>query len=178
MSRFTHLPYEIPTADSGELEELYAFLGGAVFVAQGLELEITNLAVGLQAAGATSLAEGDISSMFDEKEAKTFGALLSDVRKHALVDAATEAQLRLALSERNRLVHRFVYEHDDDLLSSAGRREMIEDLRLIIQRFADADAASSRLCLRLWESLGLTQEAIAAGVEAKMVAAAARDITM
>ena len=133
--------------------------------------------VGLQAAGVTALENGDIPAIFEEKESKTFGMLLTDVRKHSAVDAETADLLRTALGERNRLVHRFMFEHQDDFLSAAGRGEMIEDLRDIIGTFRDADAAASAIGSKLWESLGITAERIRESFLEQFEKASARDAT-
>ena len=160
MGRFSRLPVEVPEATTCDLEEMYAFLGAALFVAQGLELEVTNLIVGMQAGGATALRQGEITAMFEELEGKTFGRLLVEVRKHAAVSGDTEQLLRRALAERNRLVHHFIAEHSEDLYMPAGRRRMIDDLRSIIAVFRDADAAANAISTKMWAELGLTQELI------------------
>jgi len=177
VSRFARLPKIVPPAESSDLDELYAFLGAALFVAQGLELEVTNLIVGVQGAASPSLLPGATTAMFEELEGKTFGGLLADVRRHAAVDTETEALLRRALKERNRLVHDFFSGHDENVYSEAGRREMIEDLRSIIALFCDADEATNQITTRVWKELGLTEEMIRERWQELAARAAARDGT-
>jgi hypothetical protein len=177
MSRFSGVPSVIPPAISTDIDEVYTFLGAALFVAQGLELEVTNLIVGMHAHSATSLEPGAIPRMFDERESHTFGRLLKDVSRLTAVDAQTQSLLSLALVERNRLVHRFFSEHSDDLYSAAGRAEMIDDLRRVITVFREADAAANSISTRVWEALGLTPESIEQFFATQLALGRARDAT-
>jgi hypothetical protein len=172
MSRFAEVPLVIPEPARGDLEEMYAFLGAALFVAQGLELEVTNLVAGVRYANGSVL---DSSTIFQELESRTFGRLLVDVRKHAEVSQGTEQLLRKALEERNRLVHRFIHEHDEDQYSTAGIMRMIDDLRSIMQVFREADAATNQLSGAIWKQFGLTQSVIDDHVRAQLARVVARD---
>lgn len=86
-----------------------------------------------------------------------------------------DALLGQALRERNRLTHRFFADHSTDLISRAGRREMIEELRASIELFNAADDAATRIRRPLAERLGIDPKLAQALYEEAITEAASRD---
>ena len=141
-------------------KELYAFYGLAAYSAQLLEQGITNLLVGLRILNLSSPTHGDVTNYFDHASKKTMGALLNAVRKVTPFDPDIDDELQKALIRRNYLIHTFFVEHDKDLLSESGRRQMIDELIEIIKEFKEVDPKVDELWLSIWKKYGWTEERI------------------
>lgn len=143
--------------DTGE-KEVYAFFGLCSYYAQVLEQGVVLLAVALRARGLTDLTGAAVSVGFDQADRKTLGQLLHDVRHRVEITSDTEAGLNRALMDRNHLFHRFFVKHDVDFGSNSGRKEMIDELRVMTQRFQETDRRVDAIWIPLWEALGITPE--------------------
>jgi hypothetical protein len=169
------MPLAVPEPDYDDPKEVYAFFGLAAYGAQVLEQELLLLASVLHVGAASSLTGEWVNSLMDRIEAKTFGAVLSEARRLMPIPPDVDALLGQALRERNRLTHRFFADHSTDLISRAGRREMIEELRASIELFNAADDAATQIRRPLAERLGIDPELARALYEEAITEAASRD---
>jgi len=155
----------IPEPDGDDERELFTFVGFVSFLAQGLEAEVTNLAVGLRAIGGTGLSPQEYEDLFVQHERRTLGSIFVAVRAHITLPIETEYAVSDAIDARNRLVHHFFRIHAENFMSATGRREMIAELRTMARVILTADALCSDLTDQLWASLGVSEV-----VRAQMVA--------
>jgi hypothetical protein len=65
---------------------------------------------------------------FERFDTQTLGQLLKSLRQVMKIDSATEETLKTALDKRNYLMHRFFWEHAENLLSGTGRSRMLSEL--------------------------------------------------
>jgi hypothetical protein len=154
---FNRKPPEVPQPEGADYKEVYAFFGLCAFYAQVLEQGLINLTVALHIRGLTQITPEDVFQSFDRMERKTFGQLISDVRKKIDVPGEIEEALSMALEDRNYLMHRFFPKHHIDFGSNPGRHEMIDELRTLTLRFQTTDRQVETTTLRLWNRLGITQ---------------------
>ncbi|MDP3699276.1 MAG: hypothetical protein Q8R72_00055 [Hylemonella sp.] len=123
------------------LDEVYAKFGEAAEAAQLLELELGNSLIfaavdlhGLAKIRSKSLGR----KLIGEIDRKTLGQLLASLRKSAPPPPELEAELAVALSERNRLNHSFYRQHNFRRNSDEGRTIMMADLQVIHERILGA----------------------------------------
>jgi hypothetical protein len=83
--------FEIPDAVSDEPQEVFAFVGLALYAASVLEAELINLAVGLRANSKNEqIYQEEVDEWFSENEARTFGSLANSIRKMTTLNSETE----------------------------------------------------------------------------------------
>jgi hypothetical protein len=132
------------------IKEVYARFGRAVSQAQVLETNIANLLA------VTSLLQASEAALaFGQAE---FEALYVDLYSHTsgrlvkrLTDAGWPEQYldlcRLAVSERNRIVHRFHREHPDGFSEVEAMQRMVDDADAAHRLFEQADEITIKLLL-------------------------------
>ena len=147
----------VPNPDYDDPKEVYAFFGLAFYRAQVLEQGIVNLAVALHAKGVGSLTMGDVLDLYHGIEGKTFGSVLNAARKLTSIPAVIDADLEQARLHRNRLAHVFFVEHSEHLLTAAGRRTMIDELRIMLGFLIRVDEAFDEIWMKAWSAVGVTQ---------------------
>ena len=70
----------------------------------------------------------DVDKLYESFDEKTFGHVINAAKAKFAVSRDLEADLAIALKQRNYLAHRFFVVHDIDLMVPSGRREMIDEL--------------------------------------------------
>ena len=71
---------DIPSAESADAKEVFAFVGLAAYHAQVLEQEVLLFAMFLRLANATSRTPELVEALLERLDAKTFGQLLREAR--------------------------------------------------------------------------------------------------
>lgn len=151
----------IPEPDYEDEKELWAFFGLAYYKTQVLEQGVVNLAVAMQARGVEGVTVGDVDSLYDAFDRKTFGRIIKAARTLFEFPEEVEKDLEKALEYRNYLAHRFFLSHDADLLTPEGRRKIIGELIDILKFLNPLDEIIDEIWTRAWEPLGMTKEWIA-----------------
>lgn len=164
-----------PDPDYEDPKELWAFFGLTFYQAQVLEQGLLNLTVALHLRGVHRVAPGTIDDLFGRLGVRTFGQVLRPARKLVRVPADLDDRLQDALRHRNRLAHRFFVENDVEILSDAGRRRMIGELRDMHAALESVDNELDPLWQAAWKKLGMTQEMYEAALGNMRAEAAAQD---
>lgn len=147
-----------PKPDYDDPKELYAFFGLAFYKTNVLEHGILNLAVALLAQGNLGITVGDVSQLYESFDKKTFGQVLSVAKDRYKFTDEFLAELEKALRYRNYLAHSFFREHDIDLMSATGRKNMIDELIQIWTHLAKVDQVMDEYWMSAWEAHGITKE--------------------
>lgn len=156
----------IPEPYYEDEKELWAFFGLAYYKTGILEQGVVNLAVAMQARGVEGITVGDVDSLYDAFDRKTFGIIIRAARTLFDFPDGVAADLEKALEYRNYLAHRFFLSHDADLLTPEGKRKMIEELISILKFLNPLDETIDEFWMGAWEPLGITKEWIAEQFEA------------
>lgn len=152
---------EIPQPDNDDPKEVYAFFGLTYYQAAVLEHGVLNLAVAMLAKNAPGITVGDVDKLYDSFDKKTFGPIIKAATKSKCkIPDDLEADLSVALDQRNYLAHRFFIVHDIDFMIPAGRRKMIDELIEILKHLQSVDKRMDKLWMTAWESFGITKENI------------------
>src|SRR5688500_20175688 len=111
----------IPDPDYDDPKETFAFFGLTFYYAQVLEQGIVNLAGALNAKGVPGVTVGDVNTLYESMNEKTFGQVSRAAQKVIDISNPLAADLEAAVKKRNFLAHRFFVEHDTDHMTAGGR---------------------------------------------------------
>lgn len=139
-----------------ELAPVYAEFGAAIHDTQALEFGLVllmALATRYDDAQFDSDSVKDLSSF---RASQTIGELFRAVRKKEHFTSPERKAIHKAINLRNRLVHRFMVEKVERLLSPDGRRDLLEELHAIRQAVQYADGIIASLMNRYLEEYGAT----------------------
>ena len=150
---------------SDHCREVYARYGHAMYRAQCVEQSITQLIVffdffpnNLSKISSKADWEKGIDEFDGELSSKTMGQLVKSLTGLGAVDTSIENKLRVALSERNMLAHRFFVDHALNFVSEKGRDLMIFALHECCALFDEIEDILNPITYSLCEKYGLTQE--------------------
>ena len=149
---------KIPEPDYEDPKEIYAFFGLTFYKANVLEHGVLNLTVALQAKNVPGVTVGDVNNLYESFDNQTFGRVISVAKKHFNFSDSFSDDLNIALNQRNYLAHRFFIDHDIDMLTDSGRRDMIDELIEILKHLRKVDSEMDEKWLSAWEYLGITKE--------------------
>lgn len=111
-----------------ELLPVFGEFGAAVLDAQLLEQGLGFLmALVAKYQGAHFSSRPDIS-LYGSEEGKTLGELFRAVKKKEYFTQAEEKIIRRAIRTRNKLVHSFLVDKAEDMMTPKGRREVLSEV--------------------------------------------------
>lgn len=147
-------------ADPGQIKEVYARFGLAMYQAQCLEQQLALILATKYGPGPTKLSNVEFESVLDALFLRTFGQLVKEIGKLASLSEDEEGRLQEALSKRNWLAHRYFYDRSIDFLSESGREMMVEELQEVSDFFHSLDELFTQRTMEYAETLGITQELV------------------
>ena len=173
-----HLPeFDLPTPESSEPKEVYAFFGLAAYWAQVLEREVINFTVAVHMEKKSRLSRDIVEDLWRNFGAKTFGAVLHAARRITSIPDDVDSLLTTALTMRNHLIHSFFWDRAEWFLSNAGRSRMMVDLQDHMKVFKLANDQLEPLTLRLVTQFGVSQDMIDRHFQEMLARAEAEDTT-
>ena len=121
------------------LVPVLAEFGGAVHTAQRLEFGLTLLLAFAVKYDDATIGKSSVDRLSSIDAEKTLGELWHAVKKREYVTRAEQKKIRKAIKERNILVHSYLIDKGEMLLTRDGRSEMLTDLRRIQTSLRKAD---------------------------------------
>lgn len=118
---------------------VFAEFGGAVHTAQRLEFGLTLLLAFAVKYDEASIGRASVDRLSTNDAEKTLGELWHAVKKTEYVTRAEQKKIRKAIKERNILVHSYLIDKGEMLLTREGRAEMLVDIRRIQKSLRNAD---------------------------------------
>lgn len=116
-----------------------AEFGGAVHTAQRLEFGLTLLLAFAVKYDDAKIGKSSVDRLSSIDAEKTLGELWHAVKKSEYVTRAEQKKIRKAIKERNVLVHSYLIDKGEMLLTREGRSEMLADIRRIQASLRKAD---------------------------------------
>ncbi|HEV3301559.1 MAG TPA: hypothetical protein VG055_18040 [Planctomycetaceae bacterium] len=153
-------PLAIPSPESHDVKEVFAFFGLAAYHAQVFEQAALHLVAALEVFSLSSSSARTVDSVYGEIEKQTLGQLLNAARRVVAIDPTIDNLLSDALRERNELVHRFFEQNSENFIVESGRKAMIDRLRGVTDLFQRADRAASDLFWPISTAMGVTEEVV------------------
>ena len=148
----------IPIPEEYDEKEVYAFFGLAAYTAQVLERGVIIFSVVMRIGKIPKVTRNLIDKLYADFESKTFGKLLKYERNSNVLQGDLLDDLDNALQLRNKLIHRYFYEHAENFMSIQGRKFMIDELRSMSDVFEKTDQKLETISLLLWEKYGVTKD--------------------
>lgn len=146
--------------ESHHIREVYAEYGYAMYRAQCLERGIAiflTVVCGEPPPDRTrSMYQKELESRFT----KTFGGLVSELRKIANIPPEFEIDIKDALKKRNWLAHDCFWDRATSFLSRERREMMIQELRGISDLFAQLDGYLQAITTAWGKKHGITPQMI------------------
>jgi len=118
---------------------VFAEFGGAVHTAQRLEFGLTLLLAFAVKYDDATIEKAAVDRLSTNDAEKTLGELWHAVKKSEYVTRAEQKKIRKAIKERNVLVHNYLVDKGELLLTPDGRVEMLADIRRIQASLRKAD---------------------------------------
>ena len=118
---------------------VYAEFGGAVHTAQRLEFGLTLLLAFAVKYDEATIGKSAVDRLSTNDAEKTLGELWHAVKKSEYVTRAEQKKIRKAIKERNILVHSYLIDKGELLLTPEGRAEMLVDIRRMQESLRKAD---------------------------------------
>ncbi|CAK1724291.1 conserved hypothetical protein [Vibrio crassostreae] len=148
----------IPGLELCDEKEVFAFFGLASFNAQCAEKALVNFAMGYKVIDNSALTQEEWLEVYDGLNSHTFGRLLRQVKKKVDLPHELVTHLETTLKKRNWLAHDFFYDYAMHMSDTDGRAKMINELQELIGIFQIADHAVEKLSLKVWETMGITED--------------------
>jgi hypothetical protein len=167
---------EIPYPDASDPKEIYAFFGLTMYTAQVFEKGLLNLVVVCKMIGKQGATRQDFDDFFETFDRKTLGQLLNVARSQIDFDESIDDKLNAALKKRNFLAHQYFWDNAHEMMSDAGRLDLVMELRNDIQLFKDADTAVESIFDPLRRKLGITDDILERAFLEMKTAAESQDV--
>jgi hypothetical protein len=149
---------EISMPEQAELTPIYAEFGAAVHDTQVLEFGLVllmALATRYDDAHFTSEA---VRALASAHAGQTLGEIFKAVRKKEYFTSPERKAIHKAIRLRNELVHRFMVDKVEQILSPEGRHALLEELHGIREAVQAADRIIASLLDRYLEEYGTSLE--------------------
>jgi len=118
---------------------VFAEFGGAVHTAQRLEFGLTLLLAFAVKYDDATIERSAVDRLSSNDAEKTLGELWHAVKKSEYVTRAEQKKIRKAIKERNILVHSYLIDKGEMILTREGRAELLADIRRIQASLRHAD---------------------------------------
>lgn len=139
-------------------KDVYAFYGLTAYKAHILERGLVNvLATALWPRPLPWASDAEYQGRFDQLSRLTLGPLVDRVCR-AGIQPELAGELRVALKERDRLIHRFFSEHVWEFASPDGLLRMLDDLDRMRAVFERCDAEVDAITYGWFAAHGVTAE--------------------
>lgn len=112
-----------------QLKPIYEQIGAVVQSSQQMELAIGFGLTLLKQLNSTQFSDEEFEGSMNLFSEKTLGRLIGEFKKHVELDENSIAALRLALEERNFIVHRLFSENIERFPSVKGRKLVLSRIR-------------------------------------------------
>ena len=118
---------------------IFAEFGGAVHIAQRLEFGLTLLLAFAVKFDEATIGKTTVDRLSTNDAEKTLGELWHAVKKSEYLTRAEQKKIRKAIKERNVLVHSYLIDKGDLLLTPDGRAEILVDIKRMQDLLMKAD---------------------------------------
>jgi hypothetical protein len=157
-------PNEPLHGDAAERREVHAWFGLAMYWAQCVERELAVVLTVAIYPKATTPEERD--ALLEHRYDCTLGQLVKELaRSGDPRPPELEPLVRSALKKRNWLAHDYFWDRARELLTSCGRRAMLDELERVVDDFRKLNDLLVEITTVWRRAVGITDEFIDAEVE-------------
>ena len=146
--------------NSQQRREAFALYGLAMYHAQCFE---KSLVIIVSIAYNKKYFKSDFEqreNLFNDSFKKTAGQLLSKLKKMIRVSDDLENVLVEAVKKRNWLTHNYFWENSLSIITTEGRKKMINDLQELSNYFSKMDERMVEIYQKVFNKMGLTEDVV------------------
>ncbi|OBZ18246.1 hypothetical protein A8L34_01260 [Bacillus sp. FJAT-27264] len=144
--------------ESEQSKELFAYFGLAVYYCQALEQQLTNLLLLTKLSQGKTPTEADLTDLYQRKLSNSLGQLIKEIQHHFPFSEEETAQLQEVWKQRNHIVHDYFKERIQETFTSAGRSQMLRELKRFKNKACKLEKTLQGYCTELYAKLGLEEE--------------------
>lgn len=152
-----------------EVQPIYEQMGALVQASQQLEFSIGFALTLLKQLGEGPLKDQDFDKSMDKFSKQTLGRLIGAAKKHVSFDESAEAALKLALDERNYMIHSFFHDQAESFSTPYGRKELLKRVRLARKNIDPGYKILDSIVYVLMEENGMSMEKVMQDVKSGIV---------
>lgn len=142
------------------LVPVFAAFGASVHFAQRLEFGLTMLLAFAAKYDDAAITRAKVDELFKRDAEHTLGELFHSVRKTEYLTRAEQKIIRRAVKQRNVLVHSYLIDNGELMLTPEGRTRLLKDLARIQKNLQSADGIVESLVDRYLEEHDITVDDI------------------
>ena len=150
------------SVDTGEIKEVFAHFGRAMYQCQCLEISIVTayLLLDLVPKKRAHIASQEewqalVSSSVAHQFEQTLGKMIRSLMATGYLTASLKEKLTAALAERNQLAHGYFRDRQDEFTTSDGCRQMMAELSVSTMRICEAGESLERMLEPVKDLFGL-----------------------
>ncbi len=148
------VPEQITLPEQEELAPVYAEFGAAVHDTQVLEFGLVLLMALATRYDNAHFTKEAVKALSSAHAGQTLGELFRVVRKKEHFTSPERKAIHKAIRLRNELVHRFMVDRVEQVLSPEGRQSLLQEIRGIRESVQSADRIIASLVDRYLEEYG------------------------
>jgi len=149
---------EISLPEQAELTPIYAEFGAAVHDTQVLEFGLVLLMALATRYDDAHFTREAVRALSSAHAGQTLGEIFKSVRKKEYFTSPERKAIHKAIRLRNELVHRFMVDKVEQILTPEGRQSLLEELHGIREAVQAADRIIASLLDRYLEEYGTSLE--------------------
>jgi hypothetical protein len=151
-----------------QLKPIYEQIGGVVQSSQQMEFAIGYALTLLKQLNSTQFSDEEFEGSMDLFSDKTLGRLIGEFKKYIELDERAIKVLKVALKERNYIIHRFFNENIEEFVSVKGRQWALGRIREARKNIHPGFMVLDTVVQALLKVSGISAEQIMENVKSKI----------
>jgi hypothetical protein len=151
-----------------EVQPIYEQIGALVQASQQMEFSIGFSLTLLNQLNSRTLDDEKFDSSMDKFSKSTLGRLIGAIKKHINIDADSEQALKLALDERNYIIHSFFHDKTELFATSSGRKELLNRVQIARKNIDPGFKILDSITELLMQANGMSMEEIMKDVKSSI----------
>ena len=154
-----------------EIKPIYEQMGALVQGSQQMEFSIGFTLTLIRQLNEGMLPDDVFDDSMDKFSKKTLGRLIGAVKEYVDFEPDAEKSLKLALEERNYMIHSFFHDQVELFQTPAGRAELLQRVQLARENIDPGFKVLDSIVVALMEANGMNMEEVMQNVKSGIVLA-------
>ena len=151
-----------------EIQPMYEQIGALVQASQQMEFTIGFSLTLLNQLNAKSIDDEKFDESMNKFSKSTLGRLIGAIKKHVDIDSKSEEALKLALDERNYIIHYFFHDKTELFATRQGRGELLERVKLARKNIDPGFKILDSITVVLMQANGMSMDNIMKDVKSSI----------
>ena len=151
-----------------EVQPIYEQIGALVQASQQMEFSIGFSLTLLNQRISDSFDDEKFDASMEKLSKSILGRLIGAIKKHINVDEIAEETLKLALDERNYIIHSFFHDKTELFVNPKGRAELLERVQLARKNIEPGFKVLDSITISLMQLNGMSMSDIMKDVKSSI----------